>query len=669
MGKFWGRFGAAVCILMLAAWPLSSLTARAAGIRLRVAFKDDAPFYQFTDEQGSARGLHVDLIVAIARTNGIQIDYIPMGKLWDCLDALERGEVDVVLGVPTYTDGEFSASMETSTAKLYVLAAHSFLAGRNIDQISDYTAVFEYNTANSSMISNMNARSYLVTGSQKALLEAHLAGQGDVMICDKNCMSYLLRQKGIESEYAVVQSFIDTTGYVMAVKKGNATLLRLLNDGLMALRFSGEYDNIHKQWVVEEPATLPESIRQILWWAAMGVAAAALSVSVYILTTNRIRSFLTIQVKEKTTELDRRVRQLQNESELRNRLIEHSPNGMILFDCANNVTLMNASACRMVGLSGSPVGENIMNIRLFGDILRRHSESGFAGERPIGNETFSFSSGNGSPRIYHYSILPTLEGDVCSGALITVEDITAEEEKKQAIIEQEKSKALTRMMAGIAHEIRNPLTGIRNFAELIPKKRDDRQFLDCFAQLVPAEVDRISRLIESLMQYARPPKGNREPMDLSAVAQECAYLAKAAVKPGMIRVETELPKGILIEADRDQIKQVFINVIMNSIASMEKKLHNCSQSLPLLLRISTRLQGENAVVEIRDEGEGMSPTTIRYCTDPFFTSKSTGTGLGLSLSKQFVQENNGSLSIESKEEIETVITIQFRRYTPCVIGF
>jgi polar amino acid transport system substrate-binding protein len=649
--------GILIFMMLVCSTPIVS-----AQTRLRVAYRNDTPFYQYVDESGASAGVHVDLMNAIAEDNDLIIEYVPMQKLWDCIDALDRGEVDAVLGVPSSESGNYLSSVETITSDISILARHSFLPTWEEDAFSNYTAVLEYNTTNISLISNMGASTYIVTGSQMDLLQTHLAGYGDFMVCDLSCMKHLLQLYGLQGQFTVVKNSIGTVGYVTAVRRGNVTLLRLINDSLMRLRLSGEYDRIRGRWI-DDGTDTREQIARIIRLSFVLATIAGFGILAFIYTSTRIKNLLRNEVKEKTRELNRRIIQLQAESELRNRIIERSPNGIVLFDRENIVTLINSSACRMAGFPEQTTGRSILDLQLFGDILSRHADTGFAGEHQIIDRIYVVPLANGTRRVYQYSILPILEGSVCTSALITVRDITADEEKKLATMEKSKNKTLNLMMAGLAHEIKNPLTGIRNFAMLIKTKRDDKKFLDHFSSLVPKEVDRISRLIESMMQYARPPKGNPEKMDLSAAANECTYMAKATIKSKKVKVETSLPEGLFIEADRDQINQVIINILLNSIASMEKKLLQISDSGTLKLTIRTWVHEDHVFMEIRDEGEGMSEQTLRLCTEPFYTSRSTGTGLGLALSKQLVQENNGTLIIKSRVNEGTGTIIQFRRYS------
>ncbi|MHB0896246.1 MAG: transporter substrate-binding domain-containing protein [Spirochaetales bacterium] len=628
---------------------------------LRVAYKTDSPFYQYTNEQGVADGIHVDLMNAIARENHIDIEYVPMDKLWECIKALDAGQVDMVLGVPSSADGPFMSSMETMTATIGILSRNDMQPpARDRAKFSAYSAVLEYNTANISLISNIAASTYIVTGSQKELLLKYLSGQGDLMICDLNCIMYLQRQYGIQEKFSQIQGNIGTVGYVTAVKKGNVTLLRLINDGLMRLRLNGEYDRIRAKWIPENPdpkGLIARIIRIVLAVASIAI----LGVLAFILVSTRIRNHLKKEVKEKTKELDLRIAQLQSESDLRNGIIERSPNGIILFDRNGKVTLANSSACRIMSYPTPPIGKDIIGLPLFGDILKKHEGEGFVGEHQVSNNMYALSRGNGLRKLYQYSILPIMDGDVCGSALITVEDITVDEEKKQALIEKKKSETLNVMLAGIAHEIKNPLTGISNFAKLIKTKRNDKQFLDYFSLLVPREVERINKLVESMMCYARPPKGNPETIDLSLVAGECAYMVSTTIKNKKIGIVTDLPRGMRIMADRDQVNQVLINIMLNGIASMERKLQADQENVHLSMNVVASIHEDYVLLNIRDEGEGMSPQVLQYCTELFYTSKSSGTGLGLALSKQLIQENNGVLHIESVETVGTQMTLQFRR--------
>ncbi|MDD3998122.1 MAG: ATP-binding protein, partial [Sphaerochaetaceae bacterium] len=320
--------------------------------------------------------------------------------------------------------------------------------------------------------------------------------------------------------------------------------------------------------------------------------------------------------------------------------------------------------CRLTGLKSVDVKTSIRTLPLFGEIFATHDTKKY----PIEDEIIRIMGKDNLVRSYRYSIRRIVEGDTQSDILMTLEDITIDEEKKLATIEREKNRMLNQMMAGIAHEVRNPLTGIRNFAQLIPTCYTDPDFMENFTKLVPQEVDRITRLIESLMHFARPPVCNPVPLDITTVVQECSFLAQITVKGYPIEIKTSCDTPAFVFVDHDQIKQAFINIILNSISSMKRRLSKQTSTTDeasvdnLRLEISVHNEDSHVKVVIRDQGEGMSKEVLRQCTDPFYTTKSLGTGLGLALSKQFIRENKGNLIMNSTPGIGTTASIILGKY-------
>ena len=165
------------------------------------------------------------------------------------------------------------------------------------------------------------------------------------------------------------------------------------------------------------------------------------------------------------------------------------------------------------------------------------------------------------------------------------------------------------------------------------------------------------------MQYARPPKGKQELVSLSEVLMECVTLVQPLILVQEdIKVETVLEKNLFICADRDQIKQVFINLFMNGLNAVERKAQKEEKISSPAMKIMASARGEFIIVQVLDHGDGMTPEEVKKCTEPFFTTRSQGNGLGLAMSKRFIQENEGMMWIESEKGVQTCITVRFRRY-------
>ncbi len=225
-----------------------------------------------------------------------------------------------------------------------------------------------------------------------------------------------------------------------------------------------------------------------------------------------------------------------------------------------------------------------------------------------------------------------------------------EQELKQSqatLRRADRLSSLGLLTAGLAHEIRNPLVAIRTFTQLLPERYDDAEFRNGFQGLALKEVDRICGLINDLLSFARPSKPNVAPENISDVVDNIARILEAQAKDKSVEVVREfdlsLPK---VWIDKEQMKQVFMNLILNSIQAM-KDGGTISISTRLAARSNADLVKEYVQVEVRDNGVGIPAENLEHIFDPFFTSKDEGSGLGLAVSHQIVQEHGGYVTVES----------------------
>lgn len=640
------------------------------GQTLRVAYKIDPPFYHYVDDEGESQGLHIDLIRAVAQQSQTELIFIPQKTLYDAINLLDTGQADVILGVHSSIAESYLATIEISTSKLSVLAEKEFSKKYSSGQVQNYTISFELATANVAIIPSFLSSKFYVTGSQLEVLENNFSGRGDLMVCDKDCMTYLLHNLGIEEHYSTVYKSIGVVGYTMIVGRGNTSLLRTLNEGILEIRMNGTYDKILSSWVIEEESSSRWLfiLKMVLLIAVfIGVVGA-----VYVYLTTKIRNYLRKEVITKTLELDAKVHQLEKEKSLSDGVILSSPFGMTILNVQDMIIGMNPAACLLTGLSAPLLGHNIKSLPLFGSVYREHDHNQF----PIEDKILKHTDQENKTHSYRYSIRKIVVDDPRSDVLITFEDITEDEEKKLAAIERERNRILNQLMAGIAHEVKNTLAGIRNFAQLAPSWNTDPEFVENFSTLVPQEVDRVTNLADSLVHHARPIIYNPGLVDISILAKECAYLAQISVKGYPIVVRTTLESPAIVWVDGNQIKQALINITMNSISSMKRRLSRTNNKEQaggkdaalsaldeLVLEIQVRVNDSEISLLIRDQGEGMEEDVLSRCTDPFFTTKSTGTGLGLALSKQIILENQGKLEIHSTPGVGTETLISLQNYS------
>lgn len=632
---------------------------------IRVAYNENAAPYAFTDEDGVPKGLFVDFMNRIGEYNGLEIEYCRYPGYSACHEALKNGEVRVVLGtIAPISTSEFASTSTLMASSLCLVTAkgnEKLYADGNIPAGASF--VYEYGTAATNVQATLKTRTFILKGNQLRLLEAVTNGEADAALMIEDCYEYLARDKEFRDKFEIVRRNIGTANYVLLLRSNDYSLRQQLDSGVIKLHTSGAYEEFVKKWITtggEEAAW----IRPLLWITA-GVAALT---GLAFIISFQLMGLLKRKVAEKTQELetanlalDEEMRTLANENRLRKEMIERSRSGMLIIDVDEHVTLINNTALRFAGEElqavGDPVGVNISAIPFWNEVYARLKSGTRAEKGGTIPEILNVERG-GEKRKYRCYIA---EGSaVNKGALLIVaEDITAEEKEKRALFEKEKNRYLNRLIAGIAHEVRNPLASIKTSAYLMHENPDDAEVKEAFATYVPGEVERISQLIDSLIQYARPYKGSPERFDISALLEECLYPAKIEAKKYPIRIRIDTVPGMFIFADRDRIKQSIINIILNGIESMEKKIEGTNASLTLTL--SDRDDGETVSVRIRDEGEGMDDRELRKCLEPFFTTKQTGTGLGLTIVNQYLMENGGKMSIESKKGEYTEITLVFRK--------
>jgi len=233
--------------------------------------------------------------------------------------------------------------------------------------------------------------------------------------------------------------------------------------------------------------------------------------------------------------------------------------------------------------------------------------------------------------------------------------------QSQALMRRtDRLRSLETIAGGFAHEIRNPLTSIKTFIQLAPERKDDSQFIGEFSRIVLDDVNRIERLIQEILDYARYMEPRLTDEDLNEIVSSCLYFIQVKADSRGIKIEKDLaPELPRVMLDRQQIKQVLLNLLLNAMDAMSEKIGT--------IRVrTTKLQKADGEVwtqiEIEDTGHGISPENLDHIFDPFFTTKyasavNEGTGLGLTIAHQIIREHRGEIQVQSTEGIGTTFRI------------
>src|SRR5712692_3824809 len=324
--------------------------------------------------------------------------------------------------------------------------------------------------------------------------------------------------------------------------------------------------------------------------------------------------------------------------------------GIIVTDSNGRITYLNDAACQLFGLQG----DDAIGKRLDERVRGLDWESLTHGAGPISRDIEIFYPSN---RFINFYIVPLLiesretgeKIDISGkqvGHAIILRDITESRRTAQQTIESERLNALTLLAAGVAHEIGNPLNSLNIHLQLIERearKLDGakRAELQESVEVARAEINRLDSIISQFLRAIRPTRPQLRPEDINSIVEETVRFLAPEIKDRNLVVEQELRSDLpLLELDRDQMKQAFYNVIKNSFEAMKSRG---------ILRIRTDMDESHVIVRFTDTGGGISAENLSRVFEPYFTTKTSGTGLGLLIVRRIVREHGGELSIESSE--------------------
>lgn len=228
------------------------------------------------------------------------------------------------------------------------------------------------------------------------------------------------------------------------------------------------------------------------------------------------------------------------------------------------------------------------------------------------------------------------------------------EEAESQLYQSEKLASLGRLSAGIAHEINNPLTSILLYGNLMKEKLKEEHPLGAHLNYILEDAERCKEIVKNLLAYSRQTQPTKDIFYLNSLIHESLRLIRDQKLFMNVNIIKDLEKQqILINADKNQLCQVIINLIINAIDAME-------DGGTLTLKTYRNLDKGKAYIEVSDTGTGISPENISKIFDPFFTTKEVGkgTGLGLSMAYGILEENHGKISVKKTSETGTVILLE-----------
>jgi signal transduction histidine kinase len=354
--------------------------------------------------------------------------------------------------------------------------------------------------------------------------------------------------------------------------------------------------------------------------------------------------------------------------------------GIIVTDSKGRITYLNDAACGLFGLeAGEAIGKRL-DERIGGLDWGSLTQSG----GPVSHDVEIFYPQN---RFINFYVVPLVmepreptaaEGGDSSGIVsgnhrasrprsttraapeevghvMILRDITESRRTAQQTIESERLNALRLLAAGVAHEIGNPLNSLHIHLQLmersVQKLHDgEKAELEQSIDVARSEVNRLDSIVTQFLKAIRPSRPQMRPENVNTIVEEAVRFFAPELQDREILVEQELRSDLpLLQLDRDQMKQAFYNVIKNSVEAMHR--HGT-------LRIRTDVTDTHVLVRFEDSGGGMSAENLSRVFEPYFTTKPSGSGLGLLIVRRIVREHGGELSIESSQGKGLTLTIR-----------
>ncbi len=333
--------------------------------------------------------------------------------------------------------------------------------------------------------------------------------------------------------------------------------------------------------------------------------------------------------------------------------------GVIVTDTAGTVIYMNDAAGMLFGIDpaaslGRPLSENISGLR-WKELAQGHDIV----TRDI--EVF-----HPAHRILNFYVVPLMAEDddkpghrEHAGYALIMRDFTDRHREAQETLESERIAALQLLAAGVAHEIGNPLNSLTIHLQLLERRlrklpEEQQEALLHPLEVAQEEIKRLDTIVTQFLRAIRPAPLHRAPHDLNSLVREAAEFLQPELKSRNILLELDLAPGLpVLDVDEDQLKQAFYNIIKNASEAMKQGG---------LLKIRTSADGEWMNVTFSDTGGGMTQETMARVFEPYFTTKKTGSGLGLMITQRIVRAHGGEVVLESDPGRGLRLTIRLPRH-------
>ena len=361
-------------------------------------------------------------------------------------------------------------------------------------------------------------------------------------------------------------------------------------------------------------------------------------------------------------EMERRLHQQQ---EFARRLVDNFPDLILVLDAASHYTFVSPRCKEVLGydvedtqqmeFGGRTHPEDLPAVlSLYKDII--------AGKQIFASMEIRVRHKQGEWRRirFNFSPLSDEKGNI-EGVVLSGRDVTDLKRLEEQLIQAEKLAAMGQMLAGVAHELNNPLTAILGVTELLRERPGADESTRRQLELTHRQARRAARIVQNLLEFSRPASPQKKPLDLNNILERTLQLHEHSLRRNNIEVDFRLPAELPgVVGDANQLIQIFLNLITNA----EQAIREVRDSGRIQIRAG-RI-GNQLTITVQDDGVGIRPEALQRIFDPFYTTKRPGggTGLGLSICMSIIREHGGNIEAETLPAGGSAFTI----YLPVASG-
>lgn len=351
-------------------------------------------------------------------------------------------------------------------------------------------------------------------------------------------------------------------------------------------------------------------------------------------------------------------RRLHQQQEFARRLIDSFPDLIFVLDNAANFTFVSPRVTEILGFEP----EEIMSLELGqrthiedrGGLRAMYAEI-LAGRQNFASLEVRVRSKTGDWRRLRCHFSPLFdEMDKIDGVIISGRDVTDLKRLEEQLIQAEKLAAMGQMLAGVAHELNNPLTAILGVTELLRERLDTDETMQRQLELTHRQARRAARIVQNLLEFSRPASPQKKPLDVNVLVERTLQLQEHSLRRNQITVNFQAHPGLPpVLGDGNQLIQVLLNLVTNA----EQAIREVRESGNI--EICIILEDGRITVTVQDDGVGIRPEALPRIFDPFYTTKRPGggTGLGLSICMSIIREHGGNLDAKALPGGGSVFTL------------